>query len=163
MNSPDQTDLLRARIEAAQARNTERNLADSAREAAETAKDFVREHPLATVAGVAALGLAIGAMTKRGRRAGRAAGTGAGRWLGYAAEMGLAYAASAMNNASEAAQKGQDRLEDLSDTVADSARGLRRQTAHKTGDAQDAARRVTREIGKQASRAVRDFKGRSRH
>lgn len=162
MTSPDQRDLLRARIEAAEARNEERNLSERAREAAETAKEFVREHPLATVAGVAVLGLAIGAMTKGGRRAGRAAGSSAGRWLSYAAEMGLAYAATAMNNAGDAARKGQDRLEDFGDTMPDSARSLRRQAAHKSGDAQDTARRVTREIGKQASRAVRDFKGRQR-
>lgn len=163
MTNPDQRDLLRARIEAAQHRNAGRDLAEQARDAAATATDFVKAHPLATVASVALLGLAIGAMTKRGRGAARAAGSRSGRWIGYAVELGLAYAASAMENAGEAARKGQDRVEDIGDAVSDRARSLRREATHRAGDAKDTARRVTREIGKQAVRAVRDVKSRTRH
>ena len=163
MTKPDQRDLLRARIEAAQHRNAGRELADKARDAAATATDFVKAHPLATVAGVAVLGLAIGAMTKRGRTAARTAGSRSGKWIGYAVELGLAYAASAMENAGEAARKGHDRLEDIGDTVGDRARSLRREATHRAGDAKDTTRRVTREIGKQAVRAMRDVKDRTRH
>lgn len=166
MNSPltnsDQRDILRSRIEAAEQRNAARNLTDQAREAAETAKEFVREHPLATVAGVALLGLAIGAMTKRGRNAGRAAGSRAGDFFGHAFDLGLAYAATALENAGEAARKGQDHLEDLGDTLGDGARNLGRQANHRASDAQDLARRVTRDLGKQASRTVRSLKDRAR-
>lgn len=160
MSNPDQRDLLRARIEAAQHRNATRDLADQARQAAETARDFVREHPLATVTGVVVLGLAVGAMTKRGRSAARAAGSRSGKWIGYAVELGLAYAATALENAGDAARKGQDRLEDVGDSVGDRARSLRRTAIHRAGDAQDTARRVTREIGKQAARKVRNLKAR---
>lgn len=161
MSTPEQYDELRARIDAAEQRNAARDLADKAREAADTAREFVREHPLATLAGVAVVGLAIGAMTRRGRSAGRAAGTRASKWIGYATELGLAYAASAMESAGEAARKGQDQLEDIGDAVGDRARRLRREAGHRAADTQDAARRVSREIGKQASRAVRDLKSRA--
>lgn len=162
MTSPDQRDLLRARIEAAQHRNAGRDLAERARDAAATATDFVRAHPLATVAGVAVAGLAIGAMTKRGRSAARAAGSRSGKWLGYATELALAYAAAALENAGTATRKGQDRLEDIGDGVGDRARSLKREATHRAGDAQDTARRMMREIGKQVARAVRDMKTRTR-
>ncbi|OZA92029.1 hypothetical protein U4960_09430 [Altererythrobacter sp. H2] len=166
MNSPlkndEQRDILRSRIEAAEERNAARDLNDRARKAAETAKEFVREHPLATVAGVALLGLAIGAMTKRGRRAGRVAGSSAGKWIGYATELGLAYAATALDQAGDAARAGQDKLGDLGDTLGDNARSLKRQAAHRAGDTRDAAHRLTRDLGKQASRSLRDIKARAK-
>lgn len=162
MSNPDQRDLLRARIEAAQHRNASRDLAEQARQAADTARDFVRQHPLATVTGVVVIGLAIGAMTKRGRSVGRAAGSRANKWVGYAVELGLAYAATALENAGDAARKGQDKLEDISDTVGDRARSLKREASHRAGDAHDTARRVTREIGKQTARKVRDLKSRAK-
>lgn len=158
----DQRDLLRSRIEAAQQRNASAGLGTRAREAADSAKDFVREHPLATVAGVAVIGLLLGSMTSRGRRAGRAAGSRAGKWIGYALDAGLAYAATARDSAGEAARKGQERLEDVGDYLGDSARSLRREAAHRAGDAQDAARRTTREIGKQAGRTLRHLAARTR-
>ena len=65
---------LRARIEAGNKRLEERTLADQAKDAAGTAVEFAKKHPLATVGGAVVLGLAIGAMTRPGRRAGRKGG-----------------------------------------------------------------------------------------
>ena len=67
-------DQLRARIEAGEKRNEERNLGDQAKEVADSAIEFTKKHPLAVVGGVLVAGIAIGAMTRRGRRLGRRGG-----------------------------------------------------------------------------------------
>lgn len=56
------TDQLRARIEAAEARNEQRSVADYASSARDGASGFVRDHPLTTVAGGIVVGLVIGSM-----------------------------------------------------------------------------------------------------
>lgn len=156
MTTEEKRDELRERIEAAEARNAERTLGDRAKEAADTATEFVKEHPLATVAGVAVLGIAIGAMTKPGRRVGRRAGAMAA----YASELGLAYASGLLDSAGDLARTGGDKLEDLGDSIGDSARDARRRAAFQASAANDGARRLTRELGKKAGRTMRDLRGR---
>lgn len=163
MTSDEKRDELRARIEAAEARNEERTIGDYAREATEKATDFVKEHPFATLAGVAALGLAIGAMTRPGRRVGRQAGRRASAFATYATELGMAYAMGLLDSAGDAARTGKDALEDLGDSVGDSARSLKREAAHRAGDTSDAAKRLTREIGKKAGRSMRNLRSRATH
>ena len=65
---------LRERIEAGEQRNEERTLAEQAKDAADSAMEFTKKHPFAVVGGVLLAGLAIGAMTRPGRRIGRRGG-----------------------------------------------------------------------------------------
>lgn len=163
MSTDEKRDELRARIEAAEERNAERSFADYARDARDSATSFVKDHPFATVAGVAAIGLAIGAMTRPGRRYGRQAARRTSALATYASELGLAYAAGLLDTAGDAARVGRDKLEDLGDAAGDSARSLRREASHRAGDTADAARRLTREIGKKAGRTTRGLRSRITH
>ena len=70
---------LRERIEAGEQRNEERTLAEQAKDAADSAMEFTKKHPFAVVGGVLLAGLAIGAMTRPGRRIGRRASFDTGR------------------------------------------------------------------------------------
>ena len=70
LSDEDKRAALRDKIDAAEQRNAERSVADMAKDAADTVTDFAKRHPLATVAGAIGLGLAIGAMTRPGRRLG---------------------------------------------------------------------------------------------
>ena len=65
---------LRERIEAGEQRNEERTLAEQAKDAADSAMEFTKKHPFAVVGGVLLAGLAIGAMTRPGRRIRRRGG-----------------------------------------------------------------------------------------
>ncbi len=152
MTENDKRDRLRERIDAAEACQAARSIADQAREAAGNATEFVKRHPLATVAGVAAIGLAIGAMTRPGRRAGKKAGKRASEFASYAAEIGLAYATGLLDKAGDAARTGQDKLHELGGAAAD--RG---------GDAADSARRLTRDLGAKASKSLREMRERLPH
>lgn len=152
MTEDHKRDRLRERIDAAEARNAARTIADHARDAASTATDFVKRHPLATLAGVAAVGLAIGAMTRPARRAGQKAGKRAGAFASYAAELGLAYAAGLLDRAGDAARAGQEKLGDLGEVAAD-----------RSGDAADAARRLTRDLGAKAGKSMRGLRDRLPH
>ena len=49
---------LRARIEAGERRNEARSLADQAKDVADSAIEFAKKHPVATVAGAVVIGLA---------------------------------------------------------------------------------------------------------
>lgn len=152
MTEDEKRDSLRQRIDAAEARNAQRTLADQARDAAASAGEFVKRHPLATVAGVAALGVAIGAMTRPGRSAGKKAGKRASKFASYAAEIGLAYATGLLDRAGKAARAGQDKLGDLGGAAAE--RGA---------DASTAARRFTREVSAKAGQSMRNLRDRLPH
>lgn len=158
MTNEEKRDELRERIEAAERRNEERSLADYARDATDTATEFVKDHPLVAVAGVAAIGLAIGAMTRPGRRYAREAGARTSAFATYISELGLAYASGLLDTAGDAALAGRDKLEDLGDAVGDSSRSLRRAAAHRAGDTSDAARRLKRDLGKKTSRSFRGLR-----
>ena len=156
MSTQEQRDELRAKIEAGEKRNEERSVADYAREASETATQFVKDHPIAAVAGVAVIGLAIGAMTRPGRRAGRRAGALAT----YATEMGLAYASGLLDQAGDLARAGGDKLEDLGDDVSYGARKMRRSVSHSAGNTQDNILNMSRKAARRAGRGYRDARAR---
>ena len=154
MSTPEERDELREKIEAAEARNEERTLTDQAREAGEAVTEFVKEHPLASIAGVAIVGLAIGAMTRPGRRLGhRAAGLAQ-----YATEAGIAYGLGVLDSAGDAARHSGDWLEDVGDSISSSARNARRDAGYFAATKRDAANDFTRRTGRKAGRAFRDTK-----
>ncbi len=156
MSTKEQRDALRAKIEAAEQRNADRSIGDYAREASDKATAFVKEHPIATVAGVAVLGLAIGAMTRPGRRAGRRAGALAT----YFTDMGLAYASGLFDTAGDAVRHGGEKLGDWSDDIAHSSRKAGRRASRAAYDGRDEARYATRKFARGAERKFRDLRAR---
>ena len=159
MTSDEKRAELREKIEAGEQRHEERALADRAKDAAQTATDFVKEHPFATIGGAIAIGLAIGAMTKPGRRVARRGGVLASLF----ADAALAYGISAIDRAGDLARDGQDRLEDLGDNLAASARSARRDTAYAAGKAADRTGVIARSASRKAGRTVRNMKSRIAH
>ena len=156
MSTQEKRDELRAKIEAGEQRNADRSIGDYAKDATDSATRFVKDHPIAAVAGVAMIGLAIGAMTRPGRRAGQRAGALAT----YATEMGLAYASGLLDQAGDAARAGGVALGDLGDDMAFGARKAKRSAAHSFGDAQDNVLTMSRKAARQAGRAYRDARAR---
>ena len=75
LSDEQKREQLRDRIEAGEKRNEARSLADQAKDAADSAVEFTKKHPFAVIGGVLVAGLAIGAMTRPGRRLGRRGGT----------------------------------------------------------------------------------------
>lgn len=159
MTSDEKRAELREKIEAGEQRQEERALADRAREAADTATDFVKAHPLATIGGAIAIGLAIGAMTKPGRRVARRGGVLATLF----ADAAIAYGMHAIDRAGDLAREGQDRLEDLGDSVAAGARSARRDTAYLAGKAADRTSSAARTASRKAGRTVRNLRSRISH
>lgn len=149
LSDQEKRDQLRARIQAGEQRLEERNFADQARDAADTAVAFVKKHPVATVAGAVTIGLAIGAMTRRGRALGRRGGSLAG----YAAEAAMAYGLSMIQGAG-------DRVEDLSDVAGTKARGLKRDAAYRFDAMSDSLRTTGRKASRKGARTVRDLRSR---
>ena len=146
MTTEEKREELRTRIAAGEERNEQRKeFADYAREARDNAVDFAKEHPIATVFGGVALGLVIGALTPKGRRLGRRAGVLATTL----AEAGLLYA-------SDAALSGKDRLEDIGDGLASSARSARRDIGYQAANASDGLRAFGRSLSRKSNRAARD-------
>ena len=150
---------LRARIEAGEERNEQRTLADQAKDAADTALAFTKKHPLAVVGGVLVAGLAIGAMTRPGRRIGRRGGVLAG----LAADAALAYGARMIDGAVDAGHYAANRFEDLGDSAATTARGLRRDASYQLDVAGDALRSSGRKASRKSSRAYRSLRTRLTH
>ena len=160
MSPEEKRQELKAKIEAAEQRNAGRSFEAYARDAADTATQFVKDHPIAAIAGVAAIGLAIGAMTRPGRNAGAAAGRRASAFATHAAELGLAYATGLFDAASDAASHGKDRLEDFGDTLTDNAQAAKRRAVFTGGNAAALAHSVARSAGKKAGRSSRDLRSR---
>ncbi|MEO0591040.1 MAG: hypothetical protein AAFZ11_10840 [Pseudomonadota bacterium] len=179
----DHRDELRVKIEAREKRIAERTLADEARDAAQTATAYVKEHPLQVVGGAIVLGLVIGAFTKPGRRAavGAATGTasavgdaasGAAKTVGKAAKKRgsaigslladalIAYAIKLIDEALDGARAGQDKLEDLGDAANAKAREVSRDAEYVAGSAADKTRAIGQRTRRRAKRAVRDLAGR---
>ncbi|WP_435417673.1 hypothetical protein WAB17_12490 [Parerythrobacter aurantius] len=156
MSASDSRDALRARIEEGQARLQQRDLVRAAGDAAKSAGDFVKAHPVASVAGVAVVALLIGAMTRPGRRfSSRAAGV-----AGYAKEAGIAYALGLLDTvgdaASDARRTGGDSLQDVGDRIDRTARKARREGRYLAATARDAVHSFGRTAGRKAGRAIRD-------
>ncbi len=159
LSDAEKRDQLRARIEAGEQRNEERTLADQAKDAADSALEFTKKHPLAVVGGVLVAGLAIGAMTRRGRRLGRRGGTLAA----LATDAAFAYGARMIDSVLDGAQYAGDRIEDFGDSASTTARGLRRDAAYKLDVAGDALRSSGRKAGRKGSRAYRALRTRINH
>lgn len=174
-------DALRARIEAAERRNAERTLADTARDAATAAVDYTRSHPLTVIGGALAVGLAIGLLTRPGRRlarqvvgsAGHAVGgvtssatsgakrvaarggTRVGSLLGEAA---VGYIMTMIDEAIEAAHTGQERAGDFGEAAGAQARKLKTSAVHAAESAAESSKSLARKTRNTASRMVADIK-----
>ena len=163
LTDEDKRAELREKIGAAEQRNADRSVADMAKDAADTVTDFAKRHPLAAVAGAIGLGLAIGAMTRPGRRLTRRTGVLAA----MAADTAMNYGLNAFDRAgtatSAAARSGSDGLQDLSESLSSAARSLRRDAAYRADVAGDALRGTKRRAGRKASRTMRDLRSRLNH
>ena len=155
MTSDERREELRQRIAAGEQRNAARSLPEMAEDAREAASEFVRENPLAALAGAAALGLVIGSMIPGKKVSGKASAL-----LSTLADLGLAYGTGLIDAASDAARAGQDKLEDISDAIGDEARSLKREAGYRTGKVADTARSMARKAGRKAGRSARDIKSR---
>lgn len=151
---------LKRKIEAGEKRNQERTFADTAKDAAQTATEFAKAHPLAVVAGAVGVGLLIGAMTRPGRRLARRGGA----LTALATEAALAYGLDAFERAGTAAsaatRAGSDRLEDLGDSLGSATRKARREAAYHADAAGDAVRSASRHASRKTSRTIRDLRSR---
>ena len=149
LTDQEKRDQLRARIEAGERRNEERSFVDQAKDVADSAVDFAKRHPIATVAGAITVGLAIGAMTRRGRALGRRGGSLAA----YAADAALAYGLSMLEGAG-------DKFEDFGDAAGTQARRLKRDAGYRLDSMGDNLRSSGRRANRKTSRAYRDLRAR---
>ena len=149
LSDEEKREQLRARIEAGEKRKEERTFADQAKEAADGAIDFAKRHPVATVAGAVVVGLAIGAMTKRGRDLGRRGGSMAA----YASEAALAAGLSFLQGAG-------DKFEDFGDAVGTQARRLKRDAGYRLDTMSDSLKASRRKASRTSSRTYRDLRAR---
>ncbi|PKP96580.1 MAG: hypothetical protein CVT76_06480 [Alphaproteobacteria bacterium HGW-Alphaproteobacteria-15] len=163
-------DSLRARIEAAERRNAERSLADNARAAATAAADYTRAHPLAVIGGALAIGLAIGLLTRPGRRVVSNAAASAtsgiktmtarggsqiGTLLGKAA---VGYIMALIDDAVQTARAGQERAGELGDAASAQARKLKSGATQAAGAAAGKSRSLARDTRSKAGRMVNDLR-----
>ncbi|MBH1944314.1 hypothetical protein I5L01_08715 [Erythrobacter sp. YJ-T3-07] len=154
MSTQEQRDELRRKIEQSERRNGERSLADMARDATDSATEFVKEHPILTVSAVALIGLALGSRTSKGRElTGRAVG-----FADHLADLGMAYASGMASKVGDATRHGGDRLVDFGDDVAFGSRAARRNAAYYADRQKDAARHAGRRAARKAGRGYRDLR-----
>lgn len=163
MTSETKRQALREKIEAGRQRLAERDYAKTAKDAADSATNFVKQHPYATLGGAIFVGVAIGAMTKRGRKVGAKVGQRSGVLTRLLADAAIAYGVKMIDQATDAARTGQDRIEDLSDDLTDKARATKRDAAHMVGTASDKAKSTVRRTSRKASRTLRDLRSRTTH
>ena len=159
-------EALKERIEAGRQRLAERDLGTAAKQMADDAAQFTKEHPLMVVAGAIGIGLAIGAMTKPGRKAGTKAIQRTSVVALLAREAALSFGMEALDKitsaAGEAKRTGGDKLEDISDAVSTKARAVKRDTAYKAEAANDAVRTASRKAARKTGRKIRDTRERLR-
>jgi len=154
MSTQEQRDELRRKIEESERRNEERSIADIARDATDSATEFVKTHPMLTIGAVALVGLAIGSRTSKGRElTGRAVG-----FADHLADLGMAYASGMASRLGDATRHGGDRLVDLGDDVAFGGRAAKRNAHYFAERQKDAARHAGRRAARKASRGYRDLK-----
>ncbi|MEP3051309.1 MAG: hypothetical protein ABJP48_09415 [Erythrobacter sp.] len=182
-NDMEKRDELRAKIDASERRNAQRSIAEEAREAASAAGEFIKKHPGAAIGGAVATGVAIGLMTKPGRRvaAGAAKGVASGVHKGATSartgavngvkrqrdkvasllgDAALAYGVKVIDNALNAARRGQDHAEDFADASAAKTREIRREATYIAGSTADATRTMSKRASRKAERTVRELKNR---
>lgn len=150
--SGDRREELKARIAAGQQRSDQRNFADQARNAAETATQFAKEHPVAAVVGGLAFGLLIGSMTRSGRRVGRKAGSLAST----ATDAAVAFGLGLLDDAGDIARQGKDALGDATERLAFNMRETKRDADHYTRSLSDQATTTSRLVGRSLSRRLRN-------
>ncbi len=181
----EKRDSLRARIEAAERRNSERSLADQARTAANAAVDYTRANPLTVIGGALAAGLVIGLLTRPGRRvAGKAlhstadaisgaassassgvknitsrGGSQLGRMIGQAA---VTYAMTLIDDMVETARAGQERAGELGEAAGTQAKRLTSNASDAAGSAADNTRALARKTRDAALDAVRDLRSKTK-
>lgn len=97
MTSDDKRSALKRRITAAQHRIEANPASEYARDAANAAYDFARKNPIALIGGAAVLGLALGSLSKRGRKTATATGL-LGR---FATDAAVAFALAIYGRASQ--------------------------------------------------------------
>ncbi len=153
-NSEAKREELKSKIEAAEQRNADRSLTDYAKDAAEGATSFVKEHPLTTLAGSLAFGILIAAIVPGpGRRLRRKATARSAVLASTLTDLALAYGAKVLDGAEDAAKAGQERIGDLGEAIGDSAR-------HLTRSASKSANRVIKSASKSADRAIESARSR---
>lgn len=174
-------DSLRARIEAAERRNADRNLTDDARKAVSAAADYTRANPLTVIGGALVAGLVIGLLTRPGRRvalrvassaseavSGAASSATAGA-KGIAArggsrigtmlgETAVAYVMALVDDALDTARAGQDRAGEFGDAANAQARKIRAGVADTVDNAAATSRNLARKTRSTAEQMVSDLK-----
>ena len=149
LTDQEKRDQLRARIEAGERRNDQRSFADQAKDVADSAVEFAKKHPVATVAGAVVIGLGIGAMTRRGRELGRRGGSMAS----YAADAAIAYGLSLIEGAG-------DKIEDFGDAAGTQARRMKRDAGYRLDVMGDNLRASGRKANRKTKRNYRDLRAR---
>lgn len=176
--SDDKAERIRSKISASQARSQGKAEArkpapkPKAKRVSPDRRGFVDkaldDHPLALLAGSMVLGAIAASLMPAawGRKLG-------GRLLGAAAlagELGALYGGKALSAAAEGARAGQDRLEDLGETIADQSVDARRKAVElgtlagrRAVELAGSAARNARDSGGGAIRALTDLADRVRH
>jgi len=148
MSTQEQRDELRRKIEESERRQDERSYADMAREATDTATEFVKEHPILTVSVVALVGLAIGSRTTRGRElTGRAVG-----FADHLVDLGMAYAGGMATKVGDVTRHSGDRLLISAMTLPSAA--VRRAAMHAISPNARSRQPITRAARPRARRAA---------
>lgn len=160
MSDDEKREELKERIAAGEARHAARAVAEGAKEAAGNAAEFVKRNPLVAVGGAIAAGLAIGLMTKPGRRVARKAVGQSSVFAILARDAILAFGIKMIDEATAAARTGQDKIEDLSDAAQDKTRGAKRELAYMATKMSDNAASAKRTAKRRTRRAVRGFRDR---
>lgn len=155
----EKREALRAKINAGEARQAERTLADQAKDAADGALEYVKANPIKSVAAVAIGALLIGAMTRPGRKAGKRAG----KLASAATDAALAYGLSLLDAGKDAAGTGQDRLADLSKSARKNAREWQDYAAREGSELSDYLIAAARRSGKRASKTIDELRSRIAH
>ncbi|QIG53023.1 hypothetical protein G6N82_01585 [Altererythrobacter sp. BO-6] len=104
MASEDKRNALRQRIETAQNRLSENPASNYAREAADQVIGFAKANPLVVLAGAVAVGLTLGSLSQRGKKA--AAATGVFRR--FATDAAIAFAVALYERASHRSEEEKD-------------------------------------------------------
>ena len=155
----EKREALRAKINAGEARQAERTLADQAKDAADGALEYVKSNPIKSVAAVAIGALLIGAMTRPGRKAGKRAG----KLASVATDAALAYGLSLLDAGKDAAETGQDRLADLSKSARKNAREWQDYAAREGNELSDYLIAAARRSGKRAGKTIDELRSRIAH
>jgi len=154
-------ELTQSRIDDAQVRDEERreySLAERIEDQALEAKDkfvgFAKEHPVATVAGGLLVGVLIAAMFKGPRRAAMHGGARAAGLAAMGSEIAIAFASQLLDSAQDAGRGGARKLDNLGDTIGETARSLRHGAADRLHDVRGVAENAGRNAGSSISRML---------